>query len=146
MPTCLAYLCPHMSMCLRYLHAHVPVWLVYLSNHVPYMLTCQPRSFVCLCTHMSSCLARLSAHVPTCLESLASLGLHDHVITCQHACLLSESLSSVSLPLVSKLYILFVMLNNLINGFLQWGEFIYNPSLLLIICKLRKSDNTREAC
>ena len=69
-----------------------------LRNYGRCMLTCSRACMLCmhswalvwtylasLCTYVSAWLASSRAHVPTYLESLASHGLRDHMITCQHA-------------------------------------------------------------
>ena len=65
-----------------------------LRAHVPVRFECLRASRVnmpCLYIHVSTGLASSHAHVSTCLESPASHGLHNYVITCQHV-----------LPLLSK--------------------------------------------
>ena len=67
----------------RALRAYVITCQRALSAYVLHESTC----LVYLCPHVSTCLAISHAQVPTCLESLASHGLSDHVITCQRALL-----------------------------------------------------------
>ena len=74
--------------CLRALRACVPTYLAHLHAHVPTCLLClrahMPTCLACLCTYVSVWFAGSRGYVPICLESLASLGLRDHMITYQH--------------------------------------------------------------
>ena len=67
----------------RALRAYVITCQSALSAYVPHVSTC----LVYLCSHVSTCLVISRAQVPTCLESLASHGLCDHMITCHRALL-----------------------------------------------------------
>ena len=82
--TCQRALCayvPRCFKCLRALHTNVSCAS---SAHVPCVLTCLTcQHALRACVLM--CRRELQARVLTCLESLASHGLRDHVITCQHA-------------------------------------------------------------
>ena len=85
----------------RAFHAYVLTWQHTLRAYFftcqcalrAYALTCQRalRALVFKCQHVLRAYVLTSqrglgdAHVPTCLESLASNGLHDNVITCRHA-------------------------------------------------------------
>ena len=85
-----------------------------------YVLMCQRalRAYVLMCQR------DLRTHVSTWLESLASDGLCDHVITCQHALpsqlVILMPFFSVSLSLLLKLYTLLVrFFESLIDVFSQ---------------------------
>ena len=78
--------------CLRLLCANVPCVLICSRGNVPCVLTCTCANvphvltrLVCLCTRVSKWFASSNVHVSTYFESLASHGLCDHTITCQHA-------------------------------------------------------------
>ena len=75
--TCQRALPYYVLMCKRVFRTHVITCQHALRANV---LTCSaPLS--CLPTHVSTRFASLRTHVPTCLESLASYGLPDHLIS-----------------------------------------------------------------
>ena len=90
--TCKRTLRAYVLTCQRTLHAYV---LTCQRSLRALILTCRrpvnacvphgSTGLACLYTDVSTCFASSRTHVPTCIESLASYGLCDHVITCQYA-------------------------------------------------------------
>ena len=72
--------------CQRTLRAYMLTWQRALRAYVHMcQRTSRVNTSVCLCTRVSKWFASSSGHVSTCFEPLASQGLCDHTITCQHA-------------------------------------------------------------
>ena len=87
MLTCLRANVPSVLTCQRAMCANVPSVLRYqraMRAYVPTCPACQHALSAYVC-HVSAYLACSCTHMSTWLKSIASHGLCDHVITCQHA-------------------------------------------------------------
>ena len=118
--------------------------IVFWKYFFAHVLTCQCtlRAYIVTCHNalhgdMLMCEHALYAYVLTCQRAL-----YAYILTCQYAlhadmlkCQLLMFFFPVSVPLLLKLY----TFDSLISVFPQGGEFIYNPSLM-IICRFKRGN------